>query len=576
MSSRACTLQVLFTDTETRGPAAPAWAAYAEEVLAHFGLPRDTAGGDRPAVVLLAGDSSTELDFTALLDQVAKGTVLVACGGAEALAAALGMSVGPVRPHDLVRFGDEPETLSSFGGLALVTAHNHDVLATYADGAVAVAATTWGAGRVELWGVDLWQSIVRIQQGWPIDRPGAPAPDGSVPKRDTILRADDSLALAYERRSLQAKFEPQDTYDHTYPPARPSPIFARAEADLWRARLLASLIAAHRAAQSAFAWLDYWPDGLPAIAHMSHDSDRNIDSQARVAIAAFANAGVAVTWCHCHPGGYSPEVVAEIGAAGHEHAFHYNAVDDTEADRWGLAYATHQLAWAREMTGAAISTNKNHYTRWEGWTEFYEWCDELGILVDQSRGPSKQGTVGFPFGSAHLWRPLLPTPGRSTLAKVLQLPLHSQDLVFFAHESVREPILDGVLEVHGVAHFLFHGSNMEDHPEVVPAVTRTAEAARGRGLEWWTAEQIGAWEQSRRGVRLKLTDGGISVTTPKPVRGLGLLLPADNNIAPELIDQAGRWLEIVPVIRHGIPHWLVRCDLPAGTTNFQVGARSRA
>lgn len=579
---------VLVHGTSTRAEHEPGWPAYAPEVLAHLGLHHDVLDDvdpgprRRPVVLLAAGHEDLPAGLPAVLEWVRQGTVLIACGAVTELARELGIGTGPARPRDLVRFGASAQDLSSFGGSALMPRIGDDALATYEDGSAAVVSAVLGAGRVELWGADLWQSIVRIQQGWPITRPATAAPDGSVPKRDTILRADDAVALSYDRRTLPPGFAPLEEYSHVYPPERPSPVFAQPEADLWRAELLRSIARAHRASDTTCAWIDYWPYGAPAVAHMSHDSDRNIDSQARAALDAFAAADVSVTWCHCHPGGYSAATVDDIGRAGHEQAFHYNAIEDTEHDRWGLDFATYQLAWARELTRSTITTNKNHYTRWEGWTEFYEWCDHLGILVDQSRGGSKQGTVGFTFGSAHLWRPLLPTPGTSRLAEVLQLPLHTQDLVFFAHESVRDLLLDGALAVHGVAHFLFHGSNMEDHPDVAASVVRTADAARERGLQWWTAAEIGHWEHTRRAVRItaSTTDDRtvLDLTTPTPVAGLTVLLPADHaRPAPRVTTPDSEDpLTVVPVHRHGVPHWSITCDLATGTTTLQVETENPA
>ncbi|WP_345526315.1 hypothetical protein [Nocardioides endophyticus] len=327
-------------------------------------------------------------------------------------------------------------------------------------------------------------------------------------------------------------------------------------------------------------WLDYWPNGLSAIAHMSHDSDRNIDSQAELALKAFSEAGVRVTWCHCHPGGYSAATVAAIAAAGHEQAFHYNAMEDTPHDRWGIDHLAFQLAWVREITGEHVISNKNHYTRWEGWAEFYEWCDALGIELDQSRGPSKQGTVGFPFGSAHPSRPMLGLDHGNALANVLELPFHTQDLGYFADESVREPILDGVVAVHGVAHFLYHGANMEDHPAVAATVARTADDARRRGMEWWTAREINTWERSRRQVSVQRRAGGsgvslITLTSPVEVLGLGLLTVAQDEANLVAVDtKTRRRLSVSRVVRHGIDHWLTTCDVPIDgvTIRFEVGA----
>jgi hypothetical protein len=559
-----------------------AWWLYASEVLDHLCLeyqvltPGDiSATTPRPSVVLVPSIDIAGAAEDQILTWVEQGSAAVMFGVGPATARATGITVNgdsvTALPHT-VRFVGSARELSAFGGECLdAPLSNAEAIARYEDGRPAAISVGLGEGRLEIWGADPWHSIVRIQQGWSISEPAAPAPDGSVPKRDMVLRADDSLSLAYSRRRLPDGSEPVGRYEHCNPPPGPSPMFVEPEADYWRAEVLAALIRAYDASRTQLAWLDYWPSGTPAIAHMSHDSDRNIDSQADLALAAFSDAGVRVTWCHCHPGGYTARAVAAIAAAGHEQALHYNAMEDTPHDRWGLEHLAYQLSWARDITGEPVVSNKNHYTRWEGWAEFYEWCDELGIELDQSRGPSKQGTVGFPFGSAHPSRPMLGTNRGNALAKVLELPFHTQDLGYFADESVREPILRSVAGVHGVAHFLYHGANMEHHPDVTATVARTAEAARQHGMEWWTAGQISSWERTRRQVttrwRPDTVDASIvTITSDIEVPGLGLLThTGDCEVMPVAIDtRSGRRLPVSKVFRHGFSHWLTLCDVPAG------------
>ena len=62
-----------------------------------------------------------------------------------------------------------------------------------------------------------------------------------------------------------------------------------------------------------------------------------------------------------------------------------------------------QHAWLTAATGPAAISNKNHYTRWEGRLQFFEWCERLGIQAEQSRGPSKLGCTGFLFGTQRRW-----------------------------------------------------------------------------------------------------------------------------------------------------------------------------
>src|SRR5438445_9969116 len=92
-----------------------------------------------------------------------------------------------------------------------------------------------------------------------------------------------------------------------------------------------------------------------------------------------------------------------------------------------------QYAWLKAASGVTPVTNKNHYTRWEGRLQFFEWCERLGLRAEQSRGPSKLGCTGFPFGTAH---PHFPVRDNGSRIDVLELGFQSQDLVIFAPPPV--------------------------------------------------------------------------------------------------------------------------------------------
>jgi hypothetical protein len=550
---------------QTQADGGDAWWLYGLEVLGHLRLAARVAESAAGAAADDLLVSLSPLSGDALAHAQAGGVVL-ALGGPGDRADELGIASTPVETG-LVRFGDA-EPIRAFGGAALDTSAG-EVLAEWTDGRPAVVSVAVGSGVVQVWGVDPWQSIVRIQQGWPISGKGEPAPDGSVPMHDGILRCDDGLAMPYEDRRVPSGWERDEPFELQYPPQCPAPMYDRPHADLWRVRVLEAIA---QATSGPLAWLHYWPAGVEAIAHLSHDSDGNKDVDAQTALAAFGSAGVSATWCHCHPGGYSPEVVKAIADAGHEQALHYNAREDTPLDVWGLAEAKAQLAWAEELTGVKIVSNKNHYTRWEGWTEFFDWCEELGIEIDESRGPSKQGDVGFPFGSAHVWFPIADHAQRNRMYDVLELPLHTQDLAWAGHEAIREPILDGAAGVHGVAHFLFHGGNMTNRPGVVPAFHRLVEAVAGRGMPWWTAGEINAWERSRRAVELSINasaDGfAVQVEAAHEVAGAGIVLRLPGGTSWTAATADGTSLPVAAVTRHGLPAVEIRVDLPVGETQI--------
>src|SRR5690606_6055470 len=56
-----------------------------------------------------------------------------------------------------------------------------------------------GAGRIDRWSVNIPKTIVGLQQGLsPVLEDGAPAPDGTGPFNDGILKAEDVLELDWQ------------------------------------------------------------------------------------------------------------------------------------------------------------------------------------------------------------------------------------------------------------------------------------------------------------------------------------------------------------------------------------------
>lgn len=560
-------------------PSEPAWARYADEVLAHAGVTVTACSRttDLPArAVVVATGTLGDAERALLSDWVAGGGVLLLTQGPGELADLAGVTVqGPVRSEVVtVAEGDPfthtpPRPIRALGGHALL-AGDAEVLAQLPDGA-ALTRRRVGAGLVVCFGVDLWFTIARIQQGSEVVRDGAPAADGTAPLDDGLLKAEDGLALLLDAdRALPpgAPALPAD-YAHTQPAPAPTPMFDQPVADWWRSLFVQVLWHGVDHADAQVAWLDYWPAGVDAVAHMSHDADNNVPDEGVAALEAFAEAGVHVTWHQVFPGGYGPEIFARVAAEGHEQALHYNAMHDTEISEWGWSHFEAQYRWVQAATGCSdIVANKNHYTRWEGWTEFYTWCERVGIRIDSSRGPSKQGDIGFPFGTAHVSFPLAPATDARDFHDVLNLPLHTQDLGWAGHLAVRDVILDAAQAHHGVAHFLFHGPHLLHRPLTRQACLDVADEARGRGMPWWTARQIDAWERARRHVSVWIesdADGTVVRTASiHPLADAALMVPWDG---PEPQVTGAR---VRRVKRHGRAFLELGVDVPVGRGEWRL------
>lgn len=562
-----------------------AWWVYLDEVLGHLRLPYRTISlSEAPVSDGILIFATTAAADPGLEQWVRDGGVLIQVGDPGPLSGLAGVSADGSVPEDHVVVAESavwssrpPVALHAVGGSRL-TGADVEVLARWeSSGEAAITLRRLGAGAVLTYGVDLWQSIVRIQQGYAVSADGEPAADGTAPIDDGVLKAEDGMTLSFERDRAMPPGEPElvEPFEHTYPPPSAVPMFDQPQADWWCSLFAQSLWWGAEQAGAVVPWLGYWPAGVDAVAHMSHDSDGNEEDEGEAALAAFAEADVEVTWCHVFPGGYSAELHAAITAAGHENALHYNAMGDADLAVWGWPQMRAQYAWAQAVTGTGteqIISNKNHYTRWEGWTEFYHWCERLGIQIDESRGPSKQGDVGFVFGAAHVSYPMGSVAEGNRLFDVLNLPLHTQDLAWAGHTAVRDVILDGAQAVHGVAHFLFHGPHLHKRPATRAACIELAAEARRRGMPWWTAGRINAWERSRRGVTLSVepvADGVlVSALATEPVPGAAVLLAVPGGGFDPIVKEGEGTARTV--IRHGRTFVELSADIVAGDNRWVI------
>jgi hypothetical protein len=234
--------------------------------------------------------------------------------------------------------------------------------------------------------------------------------------------------------------------------------------------------------------------------------------------------------------------MAAIREAGHELAMHYDSMDHP----WSESEFDSQWRGLTDLfDGHLPATNKNHYLRWEGYTDVLQWCEARGIRMDQSKGASKTGEAGFNFGSCHPWYGVTHSGKR---IEVLELATVTQDLLVFAPAAIMHPLLAAVLAHYGVLHLLFHPAHI-DRPGVAQSLLDAVNLARANGLEWWTGEQISCWEQMRRTVRWSAgVEGPLSLTSEWPLKEATLLflLPdplsvkvGDQEITPQPVERWG-------------------------------------
>lgn len=527
------------------------FGAYIGEVLGHAGIPftwlpdADALATERPDIVVIGLAADDDYTAHVLWVFAQEGGTVIAFGGLTRLCLPLGCTESPVSgPGYAVlppEFGHLPALrfLSASPWMAASSSRG-DVKARAVGsmrprltaeplGGPALFSFAVGRGYLDRWAADIMDSIVRLQQGsGPVTEDGLPAPDGSANVDDGILKADDGCALDWEADRL---------YTETG-----APYFAHPYADFWREAVCAHLLGHVVRHGMTLPFLGYWPAGVPHVAMTSHDSDDNHDEHALTTLQVLRDLGIHSTWCIIEPG-YSRPIYEAVLAEGHELALHYNALHQ-DGGHWAEAAFAQQITWLHSATAPATSrSNKNHYTRFEGWGELFQWCERYGISSDQTRGPSKRGNVGFLFGTCHPYVPIAWHDERNRFYDVLEISFLSQDLNYpgLSDPSVIEPFLQGVARVQGVAHILFHQRHIHNLPQVRSAFQAFVHAAQAQHFAFWTATQIDTWERARRGVRIiqPAADAPLSVYSATEIDNLIIWLPLSttDGVATEAAEQ---------------------------------------
>ena len=557
-------------------PRASSWS-YLAEILQRGGVffeqttpaQLPSLPGQPNRILMLAGDLRlTAAQRDALANAVKNGASLIGVGGTSGLDEVFGVkSVRPLAEGWIkVTAQKHPVTaglrssLHVFGGYG-VTAGSATALAQVEGGRQgakggAILENRFGKGRALLLAPDLVFSIVHIQQGLPVLQDGRPAPDGSAAVNDGALKAEDGLVLDWER-------------DRT--PMQPDgvPVFLEPVSDELREIILRSIFHVASQQKIALPLLWYWPAGLKAVGHISHDTDGNDPKKAVSLLEVMNRNKLKSTWCTLYPGGYPREFYRTLKQQGFEIALHFDAKTGGQQTLWSKENFLMQHRWLlQEAELEHITSNKNHYTRWESRLDFLRWCQEVGINSDQTRGPSKQGTIGFPLGGSQPYFPLDDEAETPRLLKVLEVNLLTQDLVVVCPREYGKQLTDCVLRHHGVAHFLFHPAHIQK-AEVAQALGGLVDYGRQQGIEWWTSEQIYHWETLRRGVEARFNSTNTFTLHAGAPLSQATLLVLRASQKPNTVGVNGQAVSCQPWKLHGFEFDAVTTDV-AGSVKVQI------
>ena len=514
----------------------PLSSRYIEEVLQHAGIFYESLEStqllgnlSRYALLILAGNVQLSLTSRKVLRGfVESGGALIGIGSTSNLGRLFGASTRgrfhegyiQIAAPSVSIISNLRSSLHVFGGSKLVATQGKSLAKAMNRRCKivgdAIIEREVGNGYTLLFGPDVVGSIVHIQQGIPVTQDGTPAPDGSAALDEGTLKTEDGFVLDWER-------------DRAPIPPDSQPIFLEPIADELRELIIKSILHClqHQSVPIPMLW--YWPRCLKSVAMMSHDSDGNNQELAWSLLEVTDELDLKTTWCILYPGGYTQSFYQTLKDRGYEVALHYDALTQQEHTRWSQKDFDFQHAWLlKEANVPILRSNKNHYTRWENRLEFFRWCAAKGIETEQSKGPSKLGTIGFPLGGSHPWYPI-DDEGCGERIEVLEINMLTQDLVITCPSYYGRGLVDSVARHYGVAHFLFHPAHIEK-PGVGEALRDVVQYAQAQGMEWWTSEQIGIWERQRRKVRLiDMQVNGSEITyhftSPEAIEAVTFLLP---------------------------------------------------
>ncbi|MDD5597158.1 MAG: hypothetical protein PHV82_04395 [Victivallaceae bacterium] len=396
-----------------------------------------------------------------------------------------GWLVPKIKNHPLLAHITMP--LHYFNGLTVLPNAAAIILATTTDKHqrenefAALLEVNNDAGLGILIAVDIFGTIVRIQQGTAITRDGTGPSDGTAPINDKILKSDDGCVLDWE-------FDRKKIVETDFPPFFTQPI-----ADQWREMLIRAILytAQKRCIPIPILW--QYPRNLPALAHLSHDSDGNEIDNAEIMLETLNKAAIHSTWCILIPG-YPKKMIKRIQQNGHELAAHLDFTGSN--NHFCQEEFSKQYTKLSEILGEEPISNKNHYLRWEGDSQFWEWCMDDGVQMDSSKCPSKAGNSGFLFGTCQPYFPMTPD---AKVLDVLELPALSLDFCFVIPPSIGFEIMKTAHKYHGIFHVVFHPAHIRKKG-VQESLFNIITKGKNLGMEWWTAKEINTWERARRSI----------------------------------------------------------------------------
>jgi hypothetical protein len=494
-------------------------------------------------VVLLAGRGSlSEPTKAALARWVRAGGVLVASGGLWGLESMLRVrasgldfsrstivgSASPIWPpsaRDAVFFGG-PQVESE------------SPLLTTPEGHVVAEAASVGKGAAALFAPNVGATMALMQLGRSVEIDAIGPTDGSAHLIDGRLRAEDGIALDYDRDRVGESFgEP----------------YADSVKEAWLRLILA--LAAKLAKPIVMTWP--WPRGAEGAALVTFECQSPDAGHLAETLRHVRGLGTLATWLVAPPG-FPPDVYRELRRGAHEIGLLFDAEPPhgwTE-EKMKLQH----LALSRNAGQTNTSSVRAKDGAWHGLASLYAMAEAAGPRVSLAKGGRQPGTSGFGFGTCH---PFFPAGSQGDRA-VIEVP-------YLAYAPGAVGSITGMVEAmracaarHGCAQVAFP-IDLADDPLGLEGLTRFVAVARDLEFLLTTPERLYQFERGRRKLRIRslARDDAPAITliAPHELEGLTLMV---SGARPEAV-VAGRPLVGRPTRRFGVDWAAFDLDLGSKT-----------
>ncbi len=527
---------------------------FVREVVEHWGLMAqwaetldETVLNGCDVLVLFGPGTVTESMNSAVGGWVERGGQLLCVGSTWELQNVLGllpfehMAIGRSHLQPLsgaaLFWPEEVGEIAIAGGVLAATTAS-EMLAQCGPDFCGFSHRVLGRGAAYFVAGDLGRTVSLYQQGVGVATAGVGPNDGTVKFGQGPLRAEDGIALDFNR-------------DRSHAEHNQAPYFGTPHTDAFKELVLKWILraTAECGKSAAIAW--YWPDNAEGIAMINVECDDfDPDHVFRMKQIMDVSA-VPSNWLVPSPG-YPLETYRMIRRWDDEVGLLY-----VPGEHWSdAAMRSQYLLIGRSSGTPALLTACIRDGGWEGYNEFYAMSDGAGARLSVAKGGRQPGSAGFAFGTCH---PFYPRKRDGSAYLTLELPVTVYDPGHTTPTSTMHAIFRQTAMRHGCANVTMQ-VRMYQNVHGPISMKQVFLLAKQYRLQWTLPNTLILFQRARRHLQWTVdTRGSITLQSDLALNSLTLMVTGHetqwtaNQIRPRN----------VRVTRYGIDFTTVTVDLGA-------------